>query len=276
MSDSGSDASKTAMQIAASLAGEVYKDGVQPSIQTIGETLNGIFKAVGHYPRYWGMMSDISLEAKEEQFREKLQSKVDAIPQERRILPRPNILGPSIQALEYGIFEDHLSEMFTSLIAGSMDFEIANDVHPSFVEIIKQINSDEAKMLHGLHTFTSMFPICNVRKGTIRDGSFIHILEKFTLLSWKVGCSAPEKYREMIENLERLKLIEVSLGGFGSRSMADENAYDETIKELESRLGLKIDFDTSSFSIKVDQVLMDKGYIEMTAYGSQFARICVR
>ncbi|WP_075833122.1 DUF4393 domain-containing protein [Deinococcus marmoris] len=262
----------TAMQIAASLADDVYKGGVQSSVQTIGQALDGILKAISHYPRYWGMMSDISLEIKEEEFREKLQAKVDKIPDEKRVLPKPNILGPSIQALEYGIFEDHLSEMFASLIASAMNKDTQNIAHPSYVEIIKQLNSDEAILLSYLyHSFSSNFPICDINKIVDSEGAYQTVLEKFTNVCEDAKCVNTDKRVEIIENLERLKLLNVTTG---ITTIANKSAYKDLEDSYIKKYGFAT-FDQNSLTLSTESTSfnMNKGILKLTAYGRQFSSI---
>ena len=140
-----SETSKTAMQIASTLATDIYKDGLQPTVKSIGEALAGIFKAIGHYPRYWGMVSEISLEHKQEDFKKRLEKKFSEIPESDRTLPRPNIVGPTIQALEYAIFDDEIAELFANLLASSGNAK--SEVHPAFVEVIKNLSPQDAQFL---------------------------------------------------------------------------------------------------------------------------------
>lgn len=269
---SGSESSKTAMQIASTLAGDVYKDGLQPSIKTLGETLAGIFKAIGHYPRYWGMMSDISLELKHQQFKEKLEAKVAAIPEANKTLPKPNILGPSIQALEYAIFEEHMSEMFANLLASSMDSSKSQRSHPSFVEIIKQLTGDEAKLLKFMSGSQDL-PVVDVNKCTGDDGVFETVRHKYHTFSRMAGCDSPENYQEMIENLERMKLIEVKLSDLGGR-LSDITLYQDVSSHAEKSLGIKIKDPSDSSSNLPGQHFLTLGYMHLTAFGTQFIDIC--
>lgn len=261
MSDSGSDAPKTAMQIAASLAGDVYKDGVQPSVQTIGQALNGIFKAVSHYPRLWGMMSEVSLEEKERQFKEKLQAKVDAIPNDKKVLPKPNILGPSVQALEYGIFEDHLSEMFANLISGAMNSDASNTVHPSFVDIIKQMTRNEALVLKFMADTRSIHAIVDVvdEKGRYVVRNFFGPLSKVV--------EDPKETHAYLDNLLRLRLIDLDINDQlwqNHRFEEDYVPWFETFKETMRARGEMPD----AFSMRRKVVFLSE-------YGKNFVKVCI-
>jgi hypothetical protein len=64
-----------------------------------------------------------------------------------RIEPKPMIAGPTIDAMKYCGSEPHLRDLFANLLATAMDARTAENVHPAFVEIIKQLSADQAKMI---------------------------------------------------------------------------------------------------------------------------------
>ncbi|WP_081994918.1 DUF4393 domain-containing protein [Deinococcus radiopugnans] len=267
--------SKTAPQTLASLSKDIYQDVAHPSLSTLGEGLDGIFRAIAHYPRYWGMMSDISLEEKKERFRARLQSKIDDIPDDKRILPKPNILGPSIQALEYGILEDYLSEMFALLIAGAMNSDTEAQAHPSFVEIIKQLSNDEAKILSALYRIRGMYPIGSVIQPIDDKGSYLTIIDKIFLLPTEIGCNNPSRHAEMLDNLDRLKLIEIQLSQLGTM-ISQDDMYDHLRFYVKKNHHIDL-IETEPLKKKeVGRYYLVKGFVKISAFGMQFANICIK
>jgi hypothetical protein len=74
------------------------------------------------------------------------------VPEEQRISPAPQILGPIIEAIRYEPEGTDLDQMFSALLSTSMDqFRVA-DGHPAFPGIIRAISPDEAKILKSLQT----------------------------------------------------------------------------------------------------------------------------
>lgn len=268
------DPNKTAMQVAAGLAKDIYVDGVQPPVKVLGETLAGILRAITHYPRFWGQISEISLEEKTERFRSNLLLKTEAIPQENRVVSLPHIIGPAIQALEYGIFEDHLSDMFASLIASSMDNRLSSTVHPSFVEIIKQITSDEAKVVRLLGDIGGgLQPICGVNRKVTDSGSYNDIIKKYHRLCAMASCDNLENFREVIENLDRLEIVEVSLGGLGVE-ISDKSFYEPLLLDLENKHNIVIG--RQSQGGEVGSYYAELGVVYISAFGLQFYKACVK
>ncbi len=52
--------------------------------------------------------------------------------------------------------------MYLNLLASAMDDRVAKSVHPGFVEIIKQLNANEAKLLRTVLAMDIQFPIAEI------------------------------------------------------------------------------------------------------------------
>lgn len=61
--------------------------------------------------------------------------------------PDPHIAVPALQYISYCMDNDELRDMYANLLANSMNKVVKNGVHPGFVEIIKQLSPDEARLL---------------------------------------------------------------------------------------------------------------------------------
>lgn len=83
----------------------------------------------------------------EKTFKRDLEEKTQAIPAENIVEPKASIAGPALQGLAFSHEEFNLKEMYLNLISSSMNKQVADDAHPAFVEVIKQLTSDEAEML---------------------------------------------------------------------------------------------------------------------------------
>ena len=66
--------------------------------------------------------------------------------------PDPTVAVPLAQALTYTAQNDTLREMFLDLLTNAMDSSMNDDMHPSYVEIIKQMNSLDARVFQKLIT----------------------------------------------------------------------------------------------------------------------------
>ena len=84
-----------------------------------------------------------------------LQEKLKNIPPEDIVQPSPRIAIPSLQNASI-TEESEVRELYASLLANSMNKVVKDGVHPAFVEIIKQLSPDEAKILRYMSIFSSV------------------------------------------------------------------------------------------------------------------------
>ncbi|MEN3323299.1 DUF4393 domain-containing protein [Mariniflexile soesokkakense] len=131
---------------ASKLAPEVYKDLAKPATQEIGSVAGRGVKALLSPVRafLW------SWEKIEQIIEEGISKRFEKIPEENRKTPDLEIAVPLMQALTYTAQNETLREMYLNLLANSMDSTKDKKVHPSFVELIKQMNSLDAKVFDKL------------------------------------------------------------------------------------------------------------------------------
>ena len=95
-------------------------------------------------------------------FADDIAKKTEHIPPENLIEPKASIAAPALQGLAFAHEEQNLKEMYLNLLANSMDSRKESSVHPAFVEIIKQLNSLEAQILHDIFILRKDLPIAQV------------------------------------------------------------------------------------------------------------------
>jgi hypothetical protein len=245
---------------------EVYKDGLQPTVQEVGKNLHTVSKLVTI------ALTPISAlvwsyEKIKEKFIPVLEKKLSSVPEENIITPEPEIAVPAIEALRYTGHNEDLREMFANLLATAMDTRTASKAHPSFVEIIKQINSDEAKIIKMLDSSIS-FSIIKIRLYDLASNiekSFAEPVSNFSYLPYEVGCSHPDLGPSYIENLERLGFINISYDVFNTSPNAYETLENHHLvsdwRERSSQLGRRFE--------------IFRGAITLTSFGRKFIESCV-
>jgi hypothetical protein len=126
---------------------ELYSDAVQPPAKQVGKLAEDIMKVLrlALFPITFGA----GLQDRYEAF---IKKSVARVPEEKRVSPAPQILGPVLEGIRYEPEGTPIDEMFSELLSTSMDRERLNDAHPSFPSIIKQLSSDEAKILKKIFT----------------------------------------------------------------------------------------------------------------------------
>jgi hypothetical protein len=189
----------------------VYQDAVQPAakevgiaLQTVAKTIHIVLAPVSAL--VWGF------EQIKDFISTKVAEKMKHVPPEFITSPKPNVAGPALEALRYTGHEESLRDMYANLLAASMDARIAAGVHPAFVEIIRQLTPDEARLIRLLAT-PKPLPLITLRQefktqtATERGGR--HILTNFSLLGYKASCEFPQLTPVYLDNLCRLGLADI-------------------------------------------------------------------
>jgi hypothetical protein len=80
-------------------------------------------------------------------FPRELAAKLEDVSDEDLQTPKVAIVAPAMEALGYSLDEPGLKEMYLNLLAGAATKSTAAEVHPSFVDVIRQLSSEEAEVL---------------------------------------------------------------------------------------------------------------------------------
>ncbi|PZU29895.1 MAG: hypothetical protein DI584_01550 [Stenotrophomonas sp.] len=196
--------------------------------------------------------------------RERVASKLENVPPEDIQQPKPHIAVPAIEALRYTGTESDLAELYANLLATSMDKTTAYRAHPAFVDMIKNMSPDEAKLM-GFFATNGNQPLITIKLVVNEQGGF-HITHRhISLLAVKAGCEHPPLAANYLDNLARLGLIAIP-----DRYFTDEEVYTEIedfppIKKIREELGKR-----DGCRVEIDRLI-----VEVTDLGQQFIRACV-
>ena len=122
--------------------GQIYSDALSPGMKQLGHALEDVIKCLrlATFPIQVGSASQTQLE-------NFLKSAVERVPEEKRVLPAPQILGPVIEAVRYEPADTEIESMFAELLSRSMDADNLGDAHPAFPHLIRQLSMDEARII---------------------------------------------------------------------------------------------------------------------------------
>ena len=196
-------------------------------------------------------------------FAQDLEEKASTIPADLIVEPKASIAGPALQGLAFSHGEPNLKEMYLSLLASAMDGRSSEKVHPAFVEIIRQLNSEEARLLRGILRSRSGIPIAETRLQLKNQGFRVLHRNLLNLRQESSGEPAEDpQLSAMVDNWVRLGLVTVDF----TKQVADEKAYDW----VESRPEFKRQ---QSKETEEQKVAFSPGVIECTSLGQQFASV---
>lgn len=246
----------------------VYQDVLQPAAQEVGKALQTVAKTV-----HVALAPVSALVWGYDQIKDFVSTKVAErlknVPPENITSPKPNVAGPALESLRYTGHESSLSDLYANLLAAAMDKATAHGAHPAFVEIIKQLTPDEAKLV-GLFVRKMPYPLINVQweYENAKDGKTggQDVLVNYSHLGLVAGCELPQLTPTYIDNLCRLGLAEVpTFWEYTSKGVYDALENDVQVKNIQQAFEKD-----PERKVKIER----KG-LKITQLGKQFAEVCV-
>lgn len=158
------------------LINEVYKDVLQPGLRVGGKAGEDLLKFVALPFSFLGMTA----EQLEEKYKKFIEKTLEKVPEERREKPKAIVVSPLLEYIKY-MFDDEndgeLIDMFSNLIAKSIDQESKNTVHVSYVDTLKQIGAIEAKILNKMYEMDDYSSLgIAFRRNVEVDSSYIEVM----------------------------------------------------------------------------------------------------
>ncbi|MBA2781102.1 DUF4393 domain-containing protein [Billgrantia kenyensis] len=198
----------------------------------------------------------------ETKFSGELSEKVKEIPPEDIVDPKPYIAAPALQGLAFTHEEESLKELFLNLIAASMDRKKSALAHPAFVEIIKQLDPLEARLLQKIISYNGLIPVVELHyeKPDKRERltAYRHLLNVDYYEGGEKQSAA--NVPAMVDNWVRLGLVVVDY----SVSIPADSAYG-WVEEREEFLSV------SQQNSEGHKVVISRGVLYRTDFGENFS-----
>lgn len=241
-----------------------YQDALQPGMKQVGNALETVGKTVNVALAplsglIWGY------EQIEIWLKDKVSLRLQYVPLDQVQEPDVAIAVPTIEALRYWGEKRIVSEMFANLLAASMVRPFARFAHPAFVEVLRQMTSDEAKMMDYFST-TEECPILTAYISPKAGSVSTCVTYRFTNLAYKCGCSNPSQGSVYLDNLVRLGLLEYP--------PSVRFAGDKTNDEFEA-IRLLTEVEEYFTSRGLEEKHLTPEIVCITPFGLDFLRVCV-
>lgn len=244
----------------------VYQDVVQPAARQVGTALETVAKTI-----HIALAPISALVWGYEQIKDfvstKVAEKLSGVPDEKIQTPDPTVAGPALEALKYTGHKEDLRELYANLLANAINIDTAKSAHPGFVDIIRNLTSDEARVLIFLASRRA-YPIIST-KAILKDGTGEQrLMENVSMLGTDAGCQNPGFTPKYIDNLIRLGLLVIP----PLEHLTAVGLYDAiTTHPAVQKQKAQIEQDKEKFS----GFDIDKKYIKLTAFGLMFAEACI-
>ncbi|MGY3358473.1 hypothetical protein ACVWZK_005136 [Bradyrhizobium sp. GM0.4] len=125
---------------------EVYQDGLSPAMRETGLALTNFIKTL-----HLALAPLQFTAALQDRYVAFLDRSVRKVPEERRVLPAPQIAGPILEAIKYEPDDSVVAEMYSELLSKAFDRDAVRFQHPAFAPLIKQLSVDEAVILRVIY-----------------------------------------------------------------------------------------------------------------------------
>lgn len=209
----------------------LYEDALQPTVQEVGKfaariprAINAAFSGLDK----WILNKEYAID----ETKKLLEKKLENVDPDKIVTPEAYVAVPAIQAISYSMDSEELRNLYANLLAKAMNSDTKDQVHPSFVEIIKQMSPADALVLKE-----------------------IAYSESFSLVSLSVSeydsdaLSAIDKMKESIHSYSYPNITYISFSN-----------YESTLISLDNLLRLRLIEERYTFKEKVPQEIQESDY----------------
>ena len=227
-------------------------------------TVNGNYNVIGLQREDVINLIQLYCYTDKEQIVNIVQETIESINEEDRKMPDKRVFVPVIQQLSYSLDDEYIKHTYRKLLKSSMNR--TKTIHPSFVSIIGQLNSDEIKILNKLPKVANIpFPIIDIRvKMGKQEGKGIILIRNFSDIGYDL-CDNPGNICAYIENLERLKLIEIP----ALLTLINKDVYTKLKQHPAVLNALAMNATSPEFKYEYDEK-----FFQLTQFGAQFINAC--
>ncbi|EMQ5438601.1 DUF4393 domain-containing protein [Pseudomonas aeruginosa] len=240
----------------------IYQDALQPfaketgkALGTVGQTINAAFAPLRGI--VWG------LERIEEFVKEKVSKKLENTSPEEIVTPPIEIAGPTLESLRYTGNNEELSNLYANLLASSMVASKTQKTHPAFVEIIRNLCSDEAKIFKIIYEEIQV-PAIDIASQEINSSGYHLASQMISPVFYLAKCENFVNCQSYITNLERLGLIIIDktrrLDGKFYSEIIEDSDIKKAIQEIEENK-------------RIPRII--KYIFELTPLGAKFGQCCI-
>lgn len=199
-------------------------------------------------------------------FKEQLTESLNEIPNESRQEPKNSIVWPAFESSIFYLEEETYRDMFSKLISSSCDNRKQNNVHACFIEIIKQMDPLDAKIIKTFKK-NSRQPIVEFRL-IQNDGFTVYLTNSFLLNS------DDELYTNSssITNLVRLGLVSIDYDTYFTEDK--EYANFENHPQY-NKLKNHVKHERLRTGKGPNEIKYQKGLVTLTPLGKDFIKVCI-
>lgn len=240
----------------------VVENLLGPASDAIGKALGGAL----YWSFGWLIKRGIIKKAEFDDLARKTNEKYQQIPETNRSNEKSGLALKALEESKYQLNEEILREMFSQLIANSVDNRRNNDISPRFATVLSQLSGTDAKFFKFLvQDCSGDIPYGYLIEYTKKYVSYYPISDKYYLASsTPLFAQVPQP---TIDTLSSLGLINHS-----ENKLPAGKEFDYKYSTIEKNLRHQVSLYTESHkSEKREPIEFKQGNIEVSEFGKKFA-----
>lgn len=256
---------------------QAYNDGLQPVVKETGKMVGRIPRAINAALAsldQWILQKEYNVAETQRALEKKLQ----AVNPEDIVSPEPYVAVPALQSISYCLSNEELHNLYANLLAKAMIKNTKNEVHPAFVEIIKQMSPNDAIVLKDILAKDGIVAKVNFSIVIKRTG--LHLVgqssetegKQFTESIYNISCDtlSEEQISISVDNLHRLGIIDffdIKLSDSSLYNFATESKLYREVHDLYEKMKTTNEYP--------DYIDTQKTCATLTLFGNAFGKICI-
>lgn len=245
----------------------LYEDALHPTVQEVGKLAARIPRAIN--AAFSGLDKWIlNKEYNVDETKKLLEKKLENVEPEKIVTPEAYVAVPAIQAISYSMNSEELRNLYANLLAKSMNSDTKDLVHPSFVEIIKQMSPIDSLVFKTIMQRETNPLIDLTYEKKERDFPIPFETQTIETNISDIDVAPVKTVCISIDNLVKQNLITIP----SDLSYTDKNIYDKILKS-EYYISQRENHPDTSDGFKFSY---QKKMIKKTNLGTSFYEICVK
>ena len=244
------------------LVSQFYQDLAQPTVRTIGKTLNTAIEFLCMFTMPMGLATDkvkLNLAKNLEKYKEKL----DKIPEEDRCMVEPEIGEPIVRNL-ITTTNDQIADLFTTILVNASNIKTLDKAHPKFAQIVHNLTPDEARIIQYLKGKDF---VCYIEfRGEVgNDKGYIILMQYASMINLEVRLDFPNNINAYLSNLISFGILLDMPNTYKSDYSLYEKIENAYLKEFEQKY----------VPSKYSKITPYHCFLQVTDFGKLFVDACV-
>lgn len=209
---------------------------------------------------------NLRVEANLKRYKEGLNEKIEAVPENKKVEPSMRIWGETMESLKWNLDDEqkYIREIFTNILISDITTGKKSKVQPAFIKIVQQLSHEDVKFLELIDKTGKMsFSTIEFRWKT-KDG-YIKAPNSPLLIVFGDKLATPKM--RTIENLERLGLLKWERGIYltGEKELCNRIFENEKVKYDIPEL----------FKDRYEKIEFEQEKLTVTDFGKLFLEVCL-